>query len=222
MLKVIQHVYLLPLILSAVYSRRAFKQGWPFPYKLFSILLVAISLLEIIAFLWKSGLGNSLGFSNANVWLYNGSLIPQYWLYMAVYFFATDSLIIRRIIIAGGSMFTLFAILNTIFFQSIHQINSYTIAIASGFIIFLSYNWFQQLHKGDHHARLTSIPMAWISLGAFVFHVLSLPFLLALDYLTHYSMSLAIATFTILLSLNCIMYTLYLRAFLCKNPHLIL
>ena len=204
-----------------VLSLKSFRLKWPAPYKTFSILLICVFVVEATAILWTY-LFYSLGqmhFSNSNLWLYNCFLIPQYLLYMIVYYQTITSLILKKIIILTGILYTAFAILNNIFFQSIYTIDSFTLIMASLIVIFLTVSYFEELRKKEDLVKLTSHAMVWISLGAFIFHAASLPYLISLDYLIHNNLPLAISLFYIFLSLNCIMYSLYAIAFLCQNPY---
>lgn len=221
MLQVIQHIYIIPLLISAFLSLRASKRKWPYPYRLFSRLLVAVSVVELVAISWKyyfTFTGNK-AYAH-NVWLYNSFLVPQYLLYMMVYYHALQAERIKKAIIIAGVLFAVAGMLNLFFFQSFQTVNSFTIVMASGIVIWLTIAWFEQLRAGKEVTVLTSNPMAWISLGAFIFHAAILPYMIGLNYLSRVNISLAIALFYVFLILNCVMYTLYSIAFLCKAPRL--
>ena len=221
MLKVIQHLYMAPLLISTLLGMKTFRRNWPAPYKTFSVLLLCILFVEIMALLWKTVFYKiqNWPWSDSNLWLYNSFLIPQYLLYIAVYYQVISGAKMKRVILITGIVFTLLAIINLIFFQSIYAINSYTLIMASGIIIFLTVTYFEQLRKEKEIIRLTAHPMVWISLGAFLFHAANLPYMIGLSYLTRNNISLAIALFYVYMTLNCIMYTFYSFAFLCKHPH---
>jgi hypothetical protein len=89
---------------------------------------------------------------------------------------------------------------------------------ASAIVLFLTISYFEQLRKEKEVIRLTKHPMAWLSLGAFIFHAATLPYIICLDYLIQHNVSLAIALYYIYLGLNCILYSLYSVAFLCQKP----
>jgi len=216
----IQYLYLLPLSISTVLGLKSFRYRWPAPYITFSILLLSIFFVETTAILWKYRVISirHWPYSNSNLWIYNSFLIPQYLLYMAVYYQVIRSRAVKKIIIGLAVFFTLFALTNELFIQHIYAIDSYTLAISSSIVIFLSIAYFEQLRKEKEIIRLTTDPMVWISLGAFIFHAADLPYLLMLNYLIHTNISLAIALYYIFVALNCIMYSLYTVAFLC-NPH---
>jgi len=220
MQRVIQHIYILPLFASMLFSLKSFRLNWPTPYKTFSILLIYITTVEIISILWKYLLYNIFPthFSNSNLWLYNCFLIPQYLLYMLVFYQIINSLVIKKIIIISAVVYTLFAILNNVFLQSIFMINSFTLILASIIVIFLTVSYFEELKNKKDIENLAAHPMTRISLGAFIFHCANLPYMISLDYLIHNNIPLAVALFYIYLGLNCIMYSLYLIAFLCRYP----
>ena len=220
MSKVIQHIYIIPLFVSAALGLRCIRLRWPTPYITFSILVLSVFFVEVLAILWKYhiiGIPNH-PWSSSNLWIYNVFLLPQYLLYMALYYQVIRSAAIRKIIIALAVFYTVFALLNIFYIQHINNIDSLTLAVSSGIVIFLTIAYFEQLRKEEQLIRLTTHPMVWISLGAFIFHTANLPYLIGLNYLIHTNLPLAIALFYIFLALNCIMYTLYSVALLCPRP----
>jgi hypothetical protein len=221
MQRMIQHIYIIPLLICMLLSLKSFRLKWPISYRIFSILLFCVFTVELFAIIWKyylHGLSNS-HFSKSNLWLYNLFLIPQYILYLAVYYNAFASKNVKKVIIITGGFFLCFAILNIIFFQPINTVNSYTLLFADLIVIFLTVSYFEELRKQKDIINLTQHPLVWISLGAFIFHSANIPYLLSLEFLIHNNVSLAITLFYIYLGLNCLMYSFYTIAFLCQNPH---
>jgi hypothetical protein len=211
---------MLPLFLSALFSIRSIRMKWPAPYITFSILLLSVFLVETMALLWKYYFFTIKGWpwSNSNLWLYNCFLLPQYLLYMAAYYQALQSAVVKRVIVVLAILFAVFAGFNMAFVQHIGSIDSYTLALADSIVIFLTIAWFEQLRTDHDIVELAEHPMSWISLGAFVYHAANLPYILILNYLIHKDVALAIALFYVYLVLNFGMYTLYTIAFLCKTP----
>lgn len=212
---------MIPLFIAAVVSFRTFNKKWHAIYRIFSVLLISVFILEITAFLWKAFLHTTAGwnYSVSNLWLYNSFLIPQYLLYIWMYYQAIKSNVIKKIIIVAAISFAVFAIFNMIYIQSIHTVNSYSIIMASIIMVFVAVAYFEQLRKADEIFKLSALPMVWISLGAFVFHAANLPYIISLNYLTRFDISLAISIFYIYLVLNTTMYTFYVIALLCRPPH---
>jgi len=218
--RVIQNIYMLPLFTCVLFSLRSLWQKWAASYKTFSILLICVFLVELMAILWKYYFFTfrNWPWTRSNLWLYNSFLIPQYLLYIAVYYRVLHTVTIRRWIIRIGIAYSLFALVNLLFIQHIHAVNSFTLAMADSIVLFLTIAYFEQLRNQKEIVRLTKEPMVWISLGAFIYHGANLPFLLGLNFLISNNMSLALALFYIYLALNCIMYSLYTIAFLCRHP----
>lgn len=220
MLKVVQHIYMIPVLLGALFSIRAFRQGWPLFYRIFSGLLITVFIIELLAVLWKYLFFSIPGwpFSRSNIWLYNAFLVPQYLLYLTAYYFLLNSKAIRRIIIILGVAYTILVILNWLLFQNIHTINSISLIAASAIIIFLTVSYFEQLRKDESSGALLAYPAVWISLGAFIFHTANIPYIFCLDYLSRNHPALAVSLFYVYLILICLMYLLYTTAFLWKRP----
>jgi hypothetical protein len=137
---------------------------------------------------------------------------------MAVYYKVLHSTKLKRAILALAVAYPVFAVVNNIFWQDINSFDSYTLAMADGIVIFMTIAWFNQVLRESEIIRLATHPMVWISVGAFIFHAANLPYILSLDFLIHNDVPLAIALFYIFLTLNCIMYSLYIIAFLCQPP----
>lgn len=220
MLRLIQHIYILPLAASALLSLKSFRLGWAVQYKMFSALLWLILFTECTAILWKYVIYNqswSGHYSKSNIWIYNIFLIPQYLGYCLVFYQAAISKKRKKLIIAAAVIFTIVTVANMLFFQPVTTVSSFAIIAASLLVIFLSTGYFEELRKQETITRLSTHPMAWISLGAFIFHAANLPYIISLNYLIGNNMSLAVALFYIYMGLNCVMYTLYSTAFLCTR-----
>jgi hypothetical protein len=220
MQRVIQHIYILPLLLSMLLSLKVFRLRWPTTYKVFSLLLIFVSAIELVAILWKYLLFKYWGNHPSNIWIYNLFLIPQYLLYLYFYYLVLESIKIKKLVKYVAISFSLFGIINLLFIQTLHQINSFTLIFSSIMIIFLTAIYFEQVRKQKEIISLSSNPLTWISLGAFIFHSAYLPYISSLNYLIKNNIPLALALYYIFLGLNCLMYSLYLIAFLCRHPHL--
>lgn len=219
MLKIIQHLYLIPVFLSALVSLKSFGQKWPSHYKTFSILLIGVLFIEVFSFVWES-LAKTEGwpYSNNSTWMYNIFLFVQYPLYMRFYYKALNAPRAKKAIIGLAVIYVLFGIINLIYIQGLFQSNSYTLVMASVIVIFLLLAYFEQVRKSREIIRLSEHPLVWISLGAFVYHAGCGPYMLSINFLSKNDPSLAIALYFIYMSLIFVMYSLYTIAFLCNPP----
>jgi hypothetical protein len=228
MIKLIQLFYYIPVLISAILSYKSFKHNWPAPYKMFSRLLFLVLLIETggIGFKLYQYLHTGTEAAQYNLWWYNSFLVPQYLLYIAVFYLAIRSVKIREILKVAAVLFAVLAVCNMLFLQTINKVNSYTLIMASGIVLFCIIVWFNQSRKdeegeikqGKIPLPLKKNPMAWIALGALIFHIAFPPYILGLNYLTAEDRSLAINLFYLFQLLNFAMYTFYSIAFLCKRP----
>jgi hypothetical protein len=220
MTSVIQHIYILPLLISAILSLKAFRLRNYTPYKLFAVLLWLIFIVEVFAFVWKRYLHNHWGnhYTVDNLWVYNIFLVPQYLLYAVFFYRQIESAVFKKIIISTGIVFPVIAVLNIFFVQSIYIINSINLVTADSLILLFTAMYLEQLFKQEPALRLSNNPMAWICLGAILYHLANIPYVLLLNYLWQNNPSLATSFFYTYMSINFIMYTLYSIAFLCQHP----
>jgi hypothetical protein len=220
MIKIMQHLYLIPMLVSAILSLKAFRLRWPLAYKIFSVLLFIALITEVAANLWHYYLYNFSGmhYSNNNAWIYTSSFIPQYILFFFVYHQALHSKLIKSLVVIVSLLFSLFVIINAWFIQKAFLINSNTHIAADCIMLLLIFSYFEQLRKEKEIVKLSDQPMVWISLGAFIFHLLNIPFLLMINYLNKSLPSVALAFFYVYLLFIFVSYVLYSKAFLCKTP----
>ena len=218
----VYYLYLIPLTASTVVSLRSFKNQWAKPYRYFSLFLMETLANELFAISWKFFLHHNRywDFPNANLWIYNIYLPPQYLFYFLFFSLMVEEPILRKMKKTIVTGYLIFSILNITFIQSIRELNTYTIIVGNAMVIGCSIMYF--IHELNRRVPLhvQRQPLFWISLGAFIFNTVSLPYFIAINYLSHTNLPLAIALFNILLVLNIVMYICYLIAFLCKTPSL--
>jgi hypothetical protein len=220
MIMVMQHLYLIPMLVSAILSLKAFRLSWPLAYKIFSIFLFTALFTELLGNLWHYYLHgfNGWHYSPNNAWIYSASFIPQYGLLMFVYHQVLDSKIIKRLIVVTALAFSVFAIFNFCCWQKNLVINSYTHIAADGIMLLLVFAYFEQVRKGKGLVKLSAQPMVWISLGVLIFHLLSIPYLLSINYLYLNYKSLATSFIYVYLLFVFATYVLYSKTFLCPTP----
>lgn len=202
-------------------SLKIFRLPWPRFFRLFSFFLVGTLITELFAVNWMLWLHSTTWwhFSKSNLWIYNIYYVPQYVLYYLFFYHALDKPVaqlrtfrfICLTVIIGG-------IGNLLFVQGIDELNTYTIILGSIGVIFFCFHYFRRELLQSSYVKPFQNPMFWITTGALIFHMTTLPYFVFINYLSKYSMKLAITLFTIILFLNIFMYSMYLIAFLCKNP----
>lgn len=220
MLRLLKYEYwfLLPLLLSAVFSLRTFWQKWPKQYRLFAILLIVSILTEILAISWKWYLYNMFGwdYSKNNLWIYNIFITIRLGLLLAIYYHLLQAPWIKKAILYIAPILVLFGILNYAFIQGPFQYNTYSVLFAHLSIIALFLCYFIQSLNETRTIVLYKEPMAWMALGTFIYHAASLPFLVILNILDLQQTGLAMLALPINMTLNLLMCFFYLISFLCR------
>lgn len=215
----ITHIYMIPVFISAIYGLKSFRFNWPAPYKTFSILLLCVLLIETFAFAWPYfPTIRNWPYSGSNFWIYNLGLIPQYALYLAVYYSVMKSATTRKWMLIIGIPLILFIPVNFLFIQSIHIANNFSILLLQVGFVVLTVIYFEEVRSNKDIINLPTHPFIWIAIGAFMFHLGDIPFMLSLNQLIRYNLFLAYALLILHVILNCVMYSLYTIAFLCNPP----
>lgn len=215
-----QYLYLIPLFISMIASMRTFKKNWAGPYRAFSMFLCVTFLVEIFAIAWKLFLHQTFYWDlpKSNTWLYNLFIIPIYFFYLSFFGTVLENIKLKRSWKWIASIYCIFGLLNLSVFQTISQLNTFSVIIGSAIVIICSSLYFLQELNRKIPVKVTSTPLFWIALGALIFHSVSLPYFIFINYLSRTNLGLAMALFNIHLVLNILMYSFYLIAFLCKNP----
>ena len=216
---VLYYFYLLPLFLSFLSSLSSFRLDWPKPFRWFCIFLLATLTTEIFAVLWKYQLHHTSwwNYSFNNLWIYNLYLLPQYLFY--IYFFSSivNLRFVKVLRFPMAFLLCSVAAVDLFWGRQLFLVNYFTIITANFIVIFFSVSYFVQLMRASGVIRLAREPAVWISIGAFIFHLGSLPCFILLNYLSSGNVVLSLSLFRIIIVLNTLMYTLYSIAFICTK-----
>lgn len=208
------YIYLIPLVLSAIISLRAFREHWPKPFRVFSGLLWVTVALEVLSIAWKWELYKVYNYSQNNIWIYNAGLAVRFafflWFYHGVF---TSDRIRKLILQIGGPVLLL--LVGVFIYKPLHSYFMY-FPIFNLSMIFLAMLYFRQLLQNDELIRLEKDPAMWISLGVFLYHAGTLPFFSTIDYFVNTNLQDAADKLYYNDVFNILMYTLFLIAFLCK------
>lgn len=213
---------MLPLLISALLSRRFLSKPLAGSYRFLRAYLWLVLLVELLALLWKYKLYNAgpVVYSQNNIWIYNLSLIPQYLLFSFFYYRVIDSLRYRKFILVASAGLALFGIFNIVFIQQLFVLNYYTAIIANVLFVLWSVQYFLELNQREPPGRLDTNPVVWISVGNLIFHSGSLPYLVALGFPQLYTSAHFLAFFYVYTALHSFMYITFIIAFLCNPPSL--
>jgi hypothetical protein len=217
----VHFLYLIPLSLGAVISLRAFRYSWPRAYRFFSLFLIGTLASELFAISWKLYLHDTKWwhYSKSNIWIYNVYYILECVFYFGFYYAVLGGETVRKkTVLWISSLFLAGASYNLFFLQGIYQLGTYTIIAGNVGVLGFTLLYFRQELRKPVVSRPAKDPLFWISVSAFLFNAVSLPYFIFINYLSRTNLTLAIALFNIVLWLNIIMYTLFVIAFTCKRP----
>lgn len=214
------YIYIIPMLLSAIFAIKALWQKWPQPFNGFAVFLMVTLAVELLAMWWNVSLYKTKywKFNPSNLWLYNFYLIPQYLFYLYYFLKMIHNRRIRKKIGILAILYLILAVINYSCIQGPHTINSYTIISAYLMAIGFSILFFNQTVNTKEVYQLNVSPEIWITAGIFFFHFCSLPCFIFSTYLNIKSPSLSLGLFYAVQFFNIVMYSFYLIAFLCK-PH---
>lgn len=211
-----EFIYLIPILLSAIFSLRSFGLKWPKQYRLFSAFLILTLVSESFAIAWKWHLHETSfwRYTKNNHWIYNSFHIGRFVLFVLFYYLALKPSQTKEIIKFISAFVTVFAILNYFFIQGPYQSNSYTILLTNACGILLSLLFFKEVIGQTENVKLRTDPMFWISLGTFIYCSVSIPYFIFSAYVFK-NQTAGHPLLNVNSVLNIIMYTCYLIAFLC-------
>jgi len=210
-------IYLIPLLLSAVFSLKSFRLKWQTPYKIFSVFLLCTLAAETFAITWKWELHKTAywNYTQENLWIYNLFLIIRHLFLLAFFYYILDSVLLKKLILWSLIPSAFIAIINYFFIETPHTVNNYAVVISNVIAILLALALFNQLLKDKKIIKLNTDTKTWISLGIFIYYSGTLPFFIFFNYLLKEHLSMALSYLYINDALNIIMYILYLIAYLC-------
>lgn len=213
-----EYIYLIPLLLSAIFSLRSFGRRWPWPYRIFSIYLIITFMTEVFAISWKWYFYKTAywKYSQNNHWIYNSVYILGYFLFVLFYSRMLTAPFFKKGLWYFVVPIIVFGWLDYFFIQGPLVMNNYTIILTNISCILLSLSFFRQILKNEEPIRLAQHPMVWISLGSFLYFSGSLPFFIFFNYMYKSNPSLAYSLLYLNNALNVILYSSFLIAFLCK------
>ena len=217
-------IYLIPMLLSAIFSLKAFSQKWPKPFKIFSVDLVFCVIFEAFALIWpyliKYGWFNSylVGYKPYNIWIYNFGMIAAESISLYFFYEVIRSQTIRKVILGAMIILIPLSFLNYFFFQGPHILNNYSLIAFKICNIILTLLCFIQIINDEQIFKLAKYSLTWILIGRFLYSLFTIIPFLNYDFLSEQYIKIGFLFFYAQDLVNIICYTLYLIAYLCK-PH---
>lgn len=213
-------IYLIPMLLSAIFSLKAFTQKWPKPFKIFSVYLITVFIFEIFAISWSRGWFKSYfpQYNQSNLWIYNLDLIIAYSILLVFFYYTVMNRSTRKIALSILLILAPFALINYFFWQGPYAVNVYSLVFFQLLSLVLGTIIFFQVMLDDNTEKLITKPLTWILIGIFVYNLFAINFICLISYWSTHYPSIASILFNANDTINIISYSFFLIAFLCK-PH---
>lgn len=147
----------IPLILSGY----KFKALYKIQTKLFYLIILTF-IVELIAnLLWRNKMNN--------LPIYHFYTVFELLLILNIYITVLKHPFSKKFFVFIGIGFTVFAIINTLYFQDLTTFNSNTTTLLGILVIFLALSYFYTLLKEVKYSALESNPMFWINSGFLIY-----------------------------------------------------
>ena len=213
------YFYFIPLTLSAIFCLKAFRQKWPKPYRLYAWMIIITLFTEVFAGLWPYQLHTLFNASINNLWLYNLFILVRFGLLSVIFYLLLSRSIVKKILPAATIGILIIGLLDYAFIHGPDQYNTYSMIITHTLIIVLCMLYFQQLLQEKNIIIIHKEPMVWMVLGIFIYHAVSLPYLIMLGFLNISLLRLSHLFFPINIVLNILLCSCYLISFLWKPQY---
>jgi hypothetical protein len=216
----INNIYILPILICAIFSLRIFRLNWPITYKIFATFVFTALFTEVTArsyvyYMYSKGASMK---ELSNYWIYTPMIIIQYLLCATVYYRAIVSHKLKKIIRLLMILFALLSIMNLFLGQRLHSISTYTHLFSDAMILFCVFSYFEQIRKDVSTTNISTTPLLWISIGLLIFHLVNVPYLAVMNYLVEDYKAIAKAFFYFHHGVIAISYIFFTKAFLCPTP----
>jgi hypothetical protein len=155
-----------------------------------------------------------------NKWLYNLYFICCF-LYLAyIYMQVIEHEGVRVSIQIFFGVFIVFALLNSLFLQGLHAVQSFTFVFGGIFTIYLAVAYFWQLLVSPENDKIMLDPIFWMSFGLIVYYGGNVPFYGMFNYLEKNFYDFTV--FYLLYISNgfaTFLYIMFLMAFICRKSY---
>ncbi len=150
-------IVVIPLILS-IFKLKSLSE---IQLKLFYLLIIVFIVEFIANILWYQKINN--------LPLYHFYAVIEFVLIINIYRIVLTKIFPKKFFIILGVAFTVFAVVNTVFFQNLNTFNSNVTTLLGIIVIFLSLSYFYALLKEVKYSALETNPMFWINAGFLIY-----------------------------------------------------
>ncbi|MCK8522067.1 hypothetical protein M0D21_10840 [Aquimarina sp. D1M17] len=150
-------IALLPLLVAAF----KFKSLNNVQQKLLYILIVILIVESISTILWYQKINN--------LPVYHFYTVIEFLLIMNIYVGELSQVYSKQLFVYLSIIFTVFAVINTIFFQNLFTFNSNVTTALGVIVVLFALSYFYKLLKEVKYSSLETNPMFWINSGFLIY-----------------------------------------------------
>ncbi len=150
-------IALLPLLVAAF----KFKSLNNVQQKLLYILIVILIVESISTILWYQKMNN--------LPVYHFYTVIEFLLIMNIYVGELSQVYSKQLFVYLSIIFTVFAVINTIFFQNLFTFNSNVTTALGVIVVLFALSYFYKLLKEVKYSSLETNPMFWINSGFLIY-----------------------------------------------------
>lgn len=205
------------VLLSYVSSLRAFRLDTPQPFRHFSFFLLFVLIGEVFGVLWPRYIYQFTPFSRNNQWFYNFFHLLSCLFYLYFFYRVLTLPVIKKAIVLLAIVYTLFAVINLLFFQGVMQLNTYTELFICFIMVFLSISYYFQLLYSSQIVHLNCDTLFWISTGILIYNLGSMMGIFLINVMNAISNEKARSIHYIIQLSAVLMYVNFTIAFLCRK-----
>ena len=147
----------LPILIALFRFKRFTKLYWT----LASLLLVA-AIISYGAFILYQNKAN-------NMYLLHIYTVLEYALWSMFYYQLFERKFVKKVIVSLLILFVLFAVTNTLYWQSLQVYNSYSRSVEGAFLLCFAIAWFYKVFVNGKIIKLETHPVFWINAGVLVY-----------------------------------------------------
>ena len=151
-----------------------------------------------------------------NLSLYNFFTVFEFVFYLWIINLIISNKRMKKIIRAVLLVYTLTAVVNIILIQKMKAFHTVTYALGCLLIVIFCFYYFLELFKFPKAVKLTNNPAFWISTALLFFYCCGFPLYGLINYLSSIPKLIINNFYSIIIILNCFLYTLFTIAFLCR------
>lgn len=157
-------------------------------------------------------------FKKSNHWWFNLFTVFEFVFYTYVFSKAIINPRITKILRYAIPAYVAIAAVNIFLIQGVHRFHTISYRIGAVMVITWCYLYFRQLLQSGEEIILLRNPLFWISTGLLFFYLGFFVYMNAFDYIVYNKMDYNAELWTIIsYSLNLLLYSCFLIAFLCQG-----